>query len=305
MSVNRFRILVSIGVFVFVLASDVCSGEGFRTIEVWKNLYTVVNGEGVESNSTFLVTKEGVILVDTCATPKEGEKVLAEIRKVTDLPILFVINTHYHGDHTFGNQVFKNSQAIIAHENVRKNLANDLGKLYLDNFKNRNIPGVEDVIITLPNLVFKDKLEIFIGGYHLNLIHVRGHTDGDLFIFIKELRTLITGDLISNKEIPYMGDGYVEEWISAINYLSDLEAEIYIPGHGEPGGKPVLLGMKFYFFNLKGLVLKQLEEGKSLKETQETVRPILKEKYKSWKNLHLIDSNIKRAYMEYSLKQDS
>jgi flagellar biosynthesis chaperone FliJ len=82
-----------------------------------------------------------------------------------------------------------------------------------------------------------------------------------------------------------------------------LDAEIYIPGHGDPGGKPVFLAMQHYLFNLKGMVLKQLENGKSLKETQEAVRPVLQEKYKSWKNLNWLDANIKRAYMEYSLNR--
>jgi cyclase len=306
MTVKRRSFLVGVGVFlIFLFGVEVCSGEEPRTIEVWKNLYTVVNGEGVDSNSTFLVTKEGVIVVDTRVTPKEAKKLRTEIRKITDLPILYVINTHYHGDHTFGNQVFKDSRAIIAHENVQKNLIGETGEMHLDQFKSRNIPGMEDTVITIPNMIFKDKMEIYVGGYHLQLIHVRGHTDGDLFIYIKELRTLITGDLVSNNKIPYLGDGYVEEWISSLRYMGDLDAEIYIPGHGVPGGKPVYLAMKFYFFNLKSLVLQQLEEGKSLKETQEAVRPILMEKYKLWKNLHLIDSNIKRVYMEYSLKQDS
>jgi hypothetical protein len=100
-----------------------------------------------------------------------------------------------------------------------------------------------------------------------------------------------------------MGDAYVEEWISALNELSNLDAEIYIPGHGAPGGKPVLLVMKDYIYNLKGMVLKQLENGKSLKETQDVVRPALQEKFKTWKNLNWLDANIKRTYLEYSLTQ--
>ncbi|MBT5631660.1 MAG: MBL fold metallo-hydrolase [Nitrospina sp.] len=287
------------------ILTGICSAEGFKTVEVWKNLFTVVNGDGIDSNTTFLITSEGVVVIDTRVTPQEAGKVLAEIRKRTDLPILYTINTHYHGDHTFGNQIFKDSRAIIAHENVRKSLMGSSGKDHLDFFKTMNIPGMDETIITPPNMIFKEKMEIFVGGYNLKLIHVRGHTDGDLFIYIKQLRTLITGDLVFNGKIPYMGDAYVEEWISALTYLGDLDAEIYIPGHGEPGGKPVFLAMQHYMLQLKGMVLKQLENGKSLKETQDAVRPALMEKYKSWKNHKWIDSNIERVYLEYSLKQGS
>jgi len=136
----------------------------------------------------------------------------------------------------------------------------------------------------------------------LRLMHVRGHTDGDVYIYIEQLKTLITGDLVSYKKIPSLKDAYVEEWIAAMDLLGDFDAEIYIPGHGEPGGKPVLLAMKHYLLKLKEMILKQLEKGKSLKETQAVIRPVLAEKYKSWKNLKWLDANIERAYLEYSLK---
>ncbi len=268
-----------------ILSVWICSSAAWaeepRTIEVWKNLFTVSHGEGVNSNSTFLITPEGVIVVDTSGTPTEASKVKEAIREQTELPILYTINTHYHGDHSFGNQVFKESHTIIAHENVRKALSGESGKEHLEVFK-----------------TFK----IYVGGYHLELIHAPGHTDGDLFIYIHALKTLITGDLVLNGRIPYMGDAYIEDWLKALNYLGDLDAEIYIPGHGEPGGKPVLIAMRHYLIELRSRVLKQIEKGSSLKETQDAVRPVLQEKYKSWKKLEWIDGNIERAYREFSVK---
>jgi len=291
------------GLFISFLAmSGICSAGGLKTVEVWKNLYTVTNEDTVDSNTIFLITRDGVVVVDTRATPNEAKSVLEEIRKRTDLPILYTINTHYHGDHTFGNQVFEGSGPIIAHESVRKNLFGDLGKSHLESFKSKNIPGMGETVVTPPNMIFKDEMEIFVGGYSLRLMHVRGHTDGDVFIYIEQLKTLITGDLVSYKKIPSMRDAYVKEWISAMDVLADFDAEIYIPGHGASGGKPVLLAMRIYLLKLREMVLKQLEDGKSLKEAQDFIRPVLAEKYKSWKNLKWLDANIERAYLEYSLK---
>mgnify|MGYP002632977955 FL=1 len=299
MAVKGFRL----GLFISFLAmSGICSAEGLKTIEVWKNLFTVTNGDTVDSNTTFLITRDGVVVVDTRVTPNEAKQVLAEIRKRTDLPILYTINTHYHGDHTFGNQVFEGKGPIIAHESVRRNLFGGSGNDHLEYFKSKNIPGMDETVVTLPNLVFKEEMEIFVGGYSLRLMHVRGHTDGDVYIYIEQLKTLITGDLVSYKKIPSLKDAYVEEWIVAMDLLGDFDAEIYIPGHGEPGGKPVLIAMKHYLLKLKEMILKQLEKGKSLKETQAVIRPVLAEKYKSWKNLKWLDANIERAYLEYSLK---
>ena len=288
-----------LGLFISFLAmSGICSAEGLKTVEVWKNLFTVTNGDTVDSNTTFLITRDGVVVVDTRVTPNEAKQVLAEIRKRTDLPILYTINTHYHGDHTFGNQVFEGKGPIIAHESVRRNLFGGSGNDHLEYFKSKNISGMDETVVTLPNLVFKEEMEIFVGGYSLRLMHVRGHTDGDVYIYIEQLKTLITGDLVSYKKIPSFKDAYVEEWIAAMDLLGDFDAEIYIPGHGEPGGKPVLIAMKHYLLKLKEMILKQLEKGKSLKETQAVIRPVLAEKYKSWKNLKWLDANIERAYLE-------
>ena len=306
MAAKGFKYLACTAFFSsFLAVSGLCSAEDLKTVEVWKNLFTVVNGDGVDSNTIFLITRDGVVVVDTRVTPNEAEKVLVEIRKQTNLAIVYTINTHYHGDHTFGNQIFQSSGPIIAHENVRRSLSGDSGKDHLGSFNSRNIHELDKTVVTPPTIVFKDEMEIFLGGYSLRLIHVRGHTDGDLFIYIKELKTLITGDLVVHKRIPDMSDAYIEDWISAMNKLGNLDAEIYIPGHGDPGGKPVLLAMRHYLFNLKTLVLKGLEEGKSLKETQDAARPVLIKKYKSWENLDLIDANIQRAYLEYSLRKAS
>ena len=167
---------------------SVCFGSGVawaenpKTIEVWRNLFTLSHGEGVNSNLTFLITKEGVVVVDTRVNPAEARKVKEAIRRQPELPILYAINTHYHGDHTIGNQVFRDSHNIVAHENVRKALEFEAGKEHLEVFKSLKIPGMEETVVTPPNILFRDKMDIYAGEYHLELIHVKGHTDGDLFI---------------------------------------------------------------------------------------------------------------------------
>ena len=285
--------------------ADVAWAEKPKTVEVWKNLFTLTHGEGIDSNTTFLITNEGVIVVDTRVTPAEAKKVKEEVRKQTQLPILYTINTHYHGDHSFGNQVFKDTHTIIAHENVRKALEGESGQAHLEVFKSFKIPGIDETVITPPNMIFKEKMHVYAGEYHLELIHAPGHTDGDLFIYIEALKTIIAGDLITTGKIPYMGDAYIADWIKALNYIGDLDAEIYIPGHGNPGGKPLLIAMKHYLIDLRRLVTFQIDEGRSLKETQDAVRPVLEKKFRKWKKLEWLDGNIERAYMEFSMKKKS
>ena len=303
---KKLQIVVSVWVFAGLLNILPWTQAVAKTVEVFPNVFTIVHGEGIDSNTTFIITTEGVIVVDTRVTPAEAKKVMAEIRKRTELPILYTINTHYHGDHTFGNQVFRGSKTIIAHKNVRRDLIGSAGKDHLEFFKTFNIPGMDEVTVTPPNMVFEKNMEIYAGEYHLQLIHLgRGHTDGDLFIQLPTLKAVIAGDLIFNGQFPYMGDGYVDEWIDALDYMENLDIELVIPGHGDVGGKPIIIAMKHYLLNLKSLVRTQIENGASLKKAQEALRPVLQEKYKSWGKQERIDGNIERTYMELSFKEGS
>ena len=280
------------------------AGEA-KTIKVLENVYTITAGDGVDSNTTFIITKEGVIVIDTRPTPTEARKVLAEIRKLTALPIVYTINTHYHGDHTFGNQIFKNSKTIIAHKNVRNKLV-ESGQEHLSLFKTFGLPGIDEVEITPPNIIYEKEMEVWLGGYRLQLLHHgKGHTDGDTIIYIDQLRTVITGDLVFNKKIPYMADSYIDDWIGSLKYIELLKNETVIPGHGPIGERTTIIAMKHYLMNLKELVLAQLKDNKTLEETQEIVEPILRKKYKDWKQLDWIKGNIERAWLEYSSKQNT
>ncbi len=87
----------------------------------------------------------------------------------------------------------------------------------MDFFKTLKIPGIDETIITPPNMTLQKKMNIWVGEYHLELIHMTGHTDGDLVIYIEALKTIIAGDLISNRKIPDMRDAYIEDWMEALN----------------------------------------------------------------------------------------
>ncbi len=288
-----------------VFALSLTFADEAKTIKVLENVYTITAGDGVDSNTTFIITKEGVIVIDTRPTPTEARKVLAEIRRLTALPIVYTINTHYHGDHTFGNQIFKNSKTIIAHKNVRNKLI-ESGQEHLSLFKTFELPGIDEVEITPPNIIYEKEMEIWLGGYRLQLLyHGKGHTDGDTIIYIDQLRTVITGDLVFNKKIPYMADSYIDDWIGSLKYIELLKNETVIPGHGPIGERTTIIAMKHYLMNLKELVLAQLKDNKTLKETQEIVEPILRKKYKDWKELDWIKGNIERAWLEYSSKQNT
>lgn len=276
-----------------------------KWVKVLENIYTMINGEGMDSNSTAVITKEGVVLIDTRITPGEAQKVLSAIREKTNQPVRYIINSHFHGDMTFGNQVFKDTATIIGHKNIRRSLGDENGPRHLNFFKNiLKLPELNEVKITLPHVVYEDKMELVVGGVRFQLMHVgRGHTDGDTVVFLQELRTLIVGGLVSNGKFPFLGDAYIDDWIDSLTKLDELNVEVIIPGRGEPGGKPLLMQMKHYLMILRNNVELQLALKKNLLETKNAVRPILLEKYPGWDSQELIDGNIERAYKEYSAKK--
>ena len=300
----KTRVLTIITILTLLVGIETSTFAGeTKTVNVLKNVYTMIDTNGEDSNTTFIITTEGVIIIDTRPTPTEARKVLKEIRKLTDLPIVYTINTHYHGDHTFGNQIFKSSKSIIAHKNVRNTLIKS-GQDHLSLFKTFGLPGMDEVEVTPPNIVYEKGMEIWLGEYRLQLLyHGKGHTNGDTIIFLDQLRTVITGDLVFNKKIPYMADAYIDEWIESLKYIQFLKNETVIPGHGPIGGRPTVIAMKHYLMDLKEHVLEQLKNKKSLEETQNAVEPILRKKYKDWKKLDWIKGNIERAWLEYSSKE--
>ncbi len=268
--------------------------------KVSKDVYTITRGSIVNSNTTFVVSDEGVLVIDTRPNPDEALKIIKEIRKVTSKPIKYVINTHFHGDHVFGNQVFAEASAIIAQKNVRLFLEEKTGAEHLAFFKKIGTPGLENTKIIIPNITYEKGLDIIFGRFNLELRHLgKGHTNSDTIVYIPGEKILIAGDLVFNQKIPYTGHAFILEWIRRLKYLEKLDANIIIPGHGDVGDKAIIKKMKQYLVKLKNEVMGRVVQGKSLKETKVEVTKAM-EKYRSWQNFNWLEGNIERAYNEFS-----
>ncbi|MDP6625293.1 MAG: MBL fold metallo-hydrolase, partial [Nitrospinota bacterium] len=192
--------------FLMVVFISFLSSPSFAEQEITKvanDIFTITKGSLINSNATFIVSDKGILVIDTRPNPDEALKVLREIRKVTSKPIKYVINTHFHGDHVFGNQIFAEASAIIAHKNVRLFLEGKTGEDHLTLFKNMGIPGLEDTRIIIPDITYEKGLDIIFGRFNLQIKYLgKGHTNSDTIIYIPEGKILITGDLVFNGKIP-------------------------------------------------------------------------------------------------------
>ena len=269
-------------------------GVGFaqeaKLTEVLPNIYCMVDATGKGANATFITTKEGVIVIDTRGNTNEAGEVLKAIRTVTDQPVVYVVNSHFHNENVAGNGVFTSARTIIAQKRA-------LAMTVLEAVREKRK-------VTPANLSFEKKLELKLGKYHLKLIHPGpAHTDGDLYIYIPKWRIIITGGMVFNGIIPFLGDGNIESWIHALREMEDLDAEVIVPGHGAVGGKPLVTQMKHYLMELKRFVNDALDDRKNLSETIEIVKAKLKSKYSGWKHFDRVDENVVRAYVEYSAQR--
>lgn len=278
-----------LAMFWMVSVSPVVAEEA-ELMEALPNIFCMVDPTGNGANSTFITTKEGVIVIDTRGNEQEAGQVLKTIGEMTKQPVVYVVNSHFHKENISGNGVFKSAKTIIAQKRAQAMMIIEAEQ--------------DNRTLTPPNLSFDRKLELMMGRYHLKLIHPGpAHTDGDLYIYIPKWRIIITGGMVFNRIIPILGDAYIESWIHALREMEDLDAEVIVPGHGRVGGKPLVTRMKHYLMELRRFVNDALDNRKNLSETMAIVKEKLKAKYSGWDHFDRVDENIVRAYVEYSAQR--
>lgn len=218
--------------------------------EITPNIFVETKYHG--ANVAFIVTGEGVILIDTPMLPKEACHWRDEIQKRTNQEIIYIINTDHHRAHVIGNQHFPTA-TVIAHEHAWKEM-----KSYGDSFRTRLINMYRDRIpeavvewkehleIVKPQVTFTSRARIFKGDKEFHLIAVGGHTPATTVVYFPNEKLLFTGDVVVTNRPPFLSQGDTKQWLRALTYLRKLRYDILIPGHGELTGKEATERMSEY-----------------------------------------------------------
>lgn len=243
------KVLRALSGLIFVLC---CVSAVASTQKIAPDLYAYISENDASANSTFLVSDQGILVVDTGLNAEEGQKLLAEIRKISPAPVRWIVNTHYHPDHRGGNGVVGPDAVIISTAFTRKQVRN-------------TVPGY-----ALNETLGPKGLTLFVGGHEVQ-IYLPGpaHTMGDAIVYFPDQHALATGDLFLNNSCPAMDEGDMENWIRALDHMLELPVERIVPGHFELATKAEMQTFRNYLADLRDQVARMHAEGKTLEQVQQ------------------------------------
>jgi glyoxylase-like metal-dependent hydrolase (beta-lactamase superfamily II) len=299
----KFKRVLLAAVLIIIASIGIAQAEGLTQIA--ENVYSYVDREGSKENSFganagIIVGEKGIVVVDTLMSAKEAKQFIEDIRAVSDKPIKYVINTHYHLDHAMGNCEFAELGAVIIGQDNDKAA---MEKTAAETLKNVEVYGLteadmEGTVPAYPELSFKERMEIDLGDQKVQLIHARySHTEGDTLVYLPDKKVLFTGDVLFTDFHPFLGEGNIDEWTAQLEEIKAMDVEKIIPGHGPLSDKEDLAEMQEYLLIFD-------REAKRLTESSEDVQAVTEEMLKvlpareggSW----LVSPNIQMKYLPSS-----
>ena len=308
-SVVAVRALAQGNAGITFTSGPVTKGKVFNFEKITDGVYyaTASGAMITGSNDVVIVNDDDVMLVDAGVTPAVARALVQDVKLLTDKPVRWLVNTHFHYDHTDGNSIFGPEVQIIGHEYVRQAILN-LDVLHREPFKTAqaNLPDqiealkkqvsaekdaqqratlqqqlaateaeqkqFAEIKPTPPTMTYASNLTLIRGRREIRLLFLgRGHTPGDTVVFLPKERIVCTGDLMESRPA-YMGDGIFDEWITTLDALKKLDFDTVLPGHGVPfHEKSLITAYQSYLKDLTAQVAKLRSQGMTADQAAQKV----------------------------------
>jgi cyclase len=262
------------------------------------NIYAYIQAQATWywNNGGFIVGDDSVVVVDSLATVGLTQKFRDEIRKITDKPIRYLINTHHHGDHTYGNHVFAGA-TIISHDYCRREVieAGIMDPVLLNTiFPEFDFRGIA---ATPADITFDKQLTLHMDGREVRLLHFGpGHTVDDIIVYLPEEGIIFAGDFIFLYSTPLGMEGSFAGWLRNLDAMANLGAKTYVPGHGPVCGVEGLNLCRDYLVFVRREAKKRFDKGMTV---DEAAKDIDLGQFKQWPNHERILLNVERLWREF------
>lgn len=303
--------------FIFILFASICFSAEYGKVtnqKIAEDVYlfsTTPYGVGLSGNSVAIVGETDVLIFDSNGLPQTAETILAEVRKITDKPVQYVVNSHWHWDHWGGNEVYKKAfpgLQIISHEKTReqmlhvepqwndeglktglpgylKQLDQNLAAAKKNHKPDSEIKDLEDLIKagnnflvqktsltkTYPNLTFSESMTVSQGQREIQILHARAITIGDTYLFLPKEKILITGDILLSPYPYAIGGTYPTDWLKTLEKINSFQPSIIVPGHGSAQKQEFLQKNIDLFRTLLQQIKDAKTKGLSLEQTKDLI----------------------------------
>jgi cyclase len=276
------------------------NAKEYNTIEltdgVWAVITSIIPPDGGGPNAGFVISGNEVLLVDSLMSPACGRRMLDCLRKITDKPPTYLINTHHHGDHAFGNEVFSPPATVIAHEYVHKSIvsrASDIVRIFTGKWHNL-IPDIGTTQMVAPHITYKESMSLYVAGRHVELIHLGvAHSRGDTIVYLPDDKILFAGDIFLNGILPPIF-GSSQGLIEALEQIERMDIETVVPGHGGVATKQDVADFKQALIKLRDdaedCFLRNLTVAEAVKDIDLS--------YLGWYSTERLYANVRFFYSE-------